>query len=590
VLAFLPPVLFLALGWFLNDPVALLASAVFSFFALLVAVIQGRANWLRGWGQALLGGLVLVYLVSTLVNGVSWASAFQGIYQRNFGLFFWIALALVFSLSASGALKSELFIGISLTILLGLASIYGLLQYFDKDPFPWRDPFDAVQLTLGNPNFSGAMLGMISVIPLAWVLGGAGAGWRVLGVLSFVVVFVLAIGSKSLQALVVMVIVVAAFILVKVSRTSGLFARVFKYLGAVVGALVVVGMPVLVFTNVGFLSGLRERFFFQGSITQRLDYWRTGFEIFRDYPWFGVGPDQFQRYAALYRTKEQIVRDGAFVIPDKAHSVLIDALANGGIFAGLLWSAFVILIFVRLIQTARMDLPVKVREQLAVVGAIWCGYVFQALISPDQLLLAVLGFMSAGLIVYLHKPQLKVPVKRSKFEFLFEDAIYARTFLLSIFAIAVVIWSQAISADMAAKKVLGSENLTRDSVLAAVNQWPAPKTTELIAIAVSQADSQCNLADELADRLIKVDERSAQGWYLKAICFNVNREFNEALNASENALKFDPLNPTYLVAKAKLGIASGSKEAAVAALAVIKSYYPDNPEISPLDSSISLMP
>jgi predicted Zn-dependent protease len=77
---------------------------------------------------------------------------------------------------------------------------------------------------------------------------------------------------------------------------------------------------------------------------------------------------------------------------------------------------------------------------------------------------------------------------------------------------------------------------------------------------------------------------------LKAICFNVNREFNEALSASENALKFDPINPTYLVAKAKLGFAAGNKAAASEALAVIKSNYPDNPEIAPLESSISLMP
>ena len=162
--------------------------------------------------------------------------------------------------------------------------------------------------------------------------------------------------------------------------------------------------------------------------------------------------------------------------------------------------------------------------------------------------------------------------------------------LTALLALSVVVWSQAISADISAKRVLSNENLTRESVLAAVNQWPAPKTTELIAVAVSQADSQCDLAEELADRLIEVDNRSAQGWYLKAICFNLSRQFNEALNASENALKFDPINPTYLVAKAKLGIASGSKNSALEALQILKLNYPDNPEVTPLESSITLMP
>jgi tetratricopeptide (TPR) repeat protein len=198
--------------------------------------------------------------------------------------------------------------------------------------------------------------------------------------------------------------------------------------------------------------------------------------------------------------------------------------------------------------------------------------------------------MSAGLIIFINKSQAKVLVKKSKFDFVYQDPIYARTVLTALLALSVVIWSQAISADISAKRVLSNENLTRKSVLAAVNQWPAPKTTELIAVAVSQADSQCDLADELADRLIEVDNRSAQGWYLKAICFNLNRQFNEALNASENALKFDPINPTYLVAKAKLGIASGSKNSALEALQILKLNYPDNPEVAPLESSITLMP
>ena len=37
----------------------------------------------------------------------------------------------------------------------------------------------------------------------------------------------------------------------------------------------------------------------------------------------------------MYRTPTQIVRDGNFQIPDKAHNVLIDHLANGGVFAGV---------------------------------------------------------------------------------------------------------------------------------------------------------------------------------------------------------------------------------------------------------------
>jgi O-antigen ligase len=563
---------------------------LFTILALVSGVFRSSSRWLRVTGLAWLLGIALLYLLSTFINGLNPILASQGMYQRNFGIIFWIAVALIFAFSAAGYVRLEDFMSKALPVLLLLVVVYGLLQTLDMDPFPWRNPYDAVQLTLGNPNFSGALIGILSVSSLWIALFSEKLVLRIAGVTSFNLLIYLAFQTKTLQALVVFLIATLVFLFVNVVKLKSWWARAIKVFGGVGGIGLFVGMPVLVFSKFDVLSGLRERFFFQGSIAQRLDYWRTGIEIFKDHPWFGVGPDQFQRYAALYRTKEQVVRDGAFVIPDKAHSVLIDALANGGIFVGLFWTAFVVFIFVKLVQTVRLDLPLKVRRQLAVVGAMWSGYVFQALISPDQLVLAVLGYMSAGLIVYINTSQVKPVVKKSRFELLYEDSIYVRTVLGAILIFALTIWSQAIAADIAAKRVLNNENLTRDSVLAAVNQWPAPKTTELIAIAVSQADSQCDLADELADRLIEVDNRSAQGWYLKAICFNVNREFNEALSASENALKFDPINPTYLVAKAKLGIAAGNKGAASEALAAIKSNYPDNPEIAPLESSISLMP
>ncbi len=589
MLGYLPLVLFLSLGWFLRDPVSLLASALLALYSLFVVVFHKNTKWVKGRGQALLILLFAVYLISAFVNGLSISEMFQGAYQRNFGLFFWLALFIVYGFTSSGKVKVSSFLERGLPIVLVAGLIYGLAQRFDKDPFPWVNPYDAVQLTLGNPNFAGALFGMLAVLPIAFSLKTRKFVIQFAGILTFGLTIFVALGTRSLQAIVVMAlgeIIFALVILVKIKKFA---ARAFRFISVLGGLIVLVLTSLILFTKVGFLDRFREKFFFQGSITQRLDYWRTGIEIFKDNFWFGVGPDQFQRYAALYRTKEQIVRDGAFVIPDKAHSVLIDALANGGIFAGIIWATFVGFIFVKLIQTARMELSSGDRLQLAALGAIWSGYVFQALISPDQLVLAVIGFMSAGLIVYLNKSQVKAVEKNSKLEFLFNDPWYLRTVFIAVLIFAGAVWGQAISADKAAKRVLNNENLTRESVLAAVNKWPAPKTTELIAVAVSQTDSQCDVADELADRLIELDDRSAQGWYLKAICFNVNREFDKALSASEIALTFDPLNPTYLVAKAKLGIASGQKDSALAALAVIKENYPDNPEITPLETSISVM-
>ena len=590
MLAYLPVVLFISLGWFLNEPVLLLANAVFSFAVVLYGLIQPTAKWIKGFPQGLLFAIVFLLSFSMFINDVQWSQGLTGIYQRNSGVLFWFSLSLLFAYSTSGLIAPKVFITFSLPILIVFVAAYGLLQYFDIDPYPWSDPFDAVQLTLGNPNFSGALIGMLSVIPLGVLTIYKSLIGKAIALSSLVILVLLALGTKSLQSFVVMAISTVMFLLIQFSKSNDSKIKVFKRLTLLFGIFVLLIVPTLMFSKFEFLSTFKERFYFQGSVTQRLDYWRTGLQIFRDNPLFGVGPDQFQRFAALYRTKEQVIREGAFTIPDKAHSVPIDLLANGGFMAGVLWIVFVGYIFRKLYIASHLELSTRARVQLSIVGAIWSGYVFQALISPDHLILAVLGFTSAGLIIFLGASTVRTVVKKSRRDFILNDPIYIRTILISVLSVAVVVWSQAISADIDAKRILSNEKISRESVLDAVNKWPTPKTTELIAVAVYGADSSCDVLDDLANRLIEVDDRSAQGWYFKAICLNLDRKFDEALSASENSLRFDPINPTYLLAKAKLGIASGNKGAATDALLSIKSNYPDNPEIQLLESSISLLP
>jgi hypothetical protein len=400
---------------------------------------------------------------------------------------------------------------------------------------------------------------------------------------------IVARGTNSIQAYVVTIIGVVVFLSIYSFRSSLRYLRGIKYfsftaLFSIIGFFLVILTP-----SFGFLADVRAKFFYQGSVTQRLEFWRAGLSIFRDNPWFGVGPDQFQRYAALYRTPEQVTRDGVFSIPDKAHSVPIDLLANGGILAGIAWLIFVTLIFLRLIQLMRMDISNDLRRDLSILGGIWSGYIFQALISPDQLVLSVIGFISAGLIINIFRKQ-KVPKNSSKSRILKTlDINILRVFVATILLFASILWIQSMRTDIRAKEILGKENLNKEEILKAVDEWPAPKTTELIAVAVSGADPGCEILNDISNRMIELDERSAQGWYLQAICRNVKQDFTGALSASDKALEFDPINPVYLVAKAKLGLASQNKLATEAALQVLKNNYPDNPEIKQIEGYLTLI-
>jgi hypothetical protein len=90
----------------------------------------------------------------------------------------------------------------------------------------------------------------------------------------------------------------------------------------------------------------------------------------------------------------------------------------------------------------------------------------------------------------------------------------------------------------------------------------------------------------LVARLLSIDRRNSQAWYIRAICLNLDKKFDIALDSIDNALKYDPLNSTYLVAKVKLAIAGDNKRVGLASLEFLKLSYPRNSNIATLERSV----
>jgi O-antigen ligase len=574
----LTPLTLLSVGWFAHDPVALLASTVLVMGALAgVLLFRGR-SWKKNWILFLPFAVVIGYLISALVNGQGLASIYLGGYQRNFGMASWLALALVFLIAAQGEVKVRAYLEWVLPGVLVAGLGYGFIQFIDKDPLPWVNPYNAVTLTLGNPNFAGAFFGILSVLVVPRIFLGKTVGVKVFGVLLFIATVFIGLKTNSLQSPLLVVIGILVFALLSNLEAKNGFGRVTKFASGGILSAAVVGIPLLFTGGGSFLDSVREKFFFQGSVAQRLDYWRTGFEIWKDHPIFGVGTDQFQRYAALYRTGEQLKRDGAFVTPDKSHNVLIDHFANGGLIVGLIWITFVLAVFYMLIKALKNNDEIQIRRDLALLGTIWSTYVLQALISPDQLVLTLIGYSSAGLIagIYL-KDAPTVAI----------DAFITRSVTAMALVFVVAISGKALMANADAKKVLDGEITGVESILKVIDAWPNPKTTEAIGIQEINKPNNCQMADQISDRLLKYDDRSSPGWYMKAICNNSRGDFVKALNAVTNSVNFDPVNPLYLVGKAKLEIAASRPEDAKATIARITKVDPTNPELVILNNSVS---
>jgi O-antigen ligase len=571
------PLTVLSVGWFAHDPVALLASTVLLIGALAGPLLSRQSAWKKKWIPWLPFGIVIGYLISGIVNGQGLFSVYLGGYQRNFGVATWLALAIVFVIGAQGEVKVRGYLDWVLPGVLIAGLAYGFIQFLDKDPLPWTNPYNAVSLTLGNPNFAGALFGILSVIAISRIFVGKSIGLKVFGVILFVATVFISLKTNSLQSPLLIIAGVLVFALLSNVGVKSGIGRVVKFASSGVLGAAVVGIVALFAGGGSFLATAREKLFFQGSVAQRLDYWRTGFEIWKDHPIFGVGTDQFQRYAALYRTPEQLKRDGVFVIPDKSHNVLIDHFANGGLIVGLIWIAFVCSVFYMLIKALENNDKIQVRRDLAVLGTMWSTYVLQALISPDQLVLSLIGYSSAGLIagIYLKDaPVFKV------------DPFILRSVTAFVLVLVVLVSGKALMANADAKRVLDGEITGIETILKVIDAWPNAKTTELIGIQEINKPNNCEFANQISDRLLKYDDRSAQGWYMKAICYNSERNFAKAVDAVNMSVKYDPINPSYLVGKAKLEIAAARLADAKATIAKITEVDPTNAELPALNTSV----
>jgi len=571
------PLVLASVGWFAHDPVSIFASAALLVGALAAASFNGSGAWKKSWVVWLPFGVVIGYLISGIVNGQGLASIYMGGYQRNFGVGTWLALAIVFLIGAQGDVKIRGYLDWVLPGVLIAGLGYGFIQFLDKDPLPWTNPYNAVSLTLGNPNFAGAFFGILSVLAVSQIFENKAIGLKVFGVFLFAATVFISLKTNSLQSPLLIVGGVLVFALLSNIGVKSGIGRVVKFASSGVLGATIVGVVALFTGSGSFLATAREKLFFQGSVAQRLDYWRTGFEIWKDHPIFGVGTDQFQRFSALYRTPEQLKRDGVFVIPDKSHNVLIDHFANGGLVVGLIWAAFVVSVFFMLVKALRAADNAQVRRDLAVLGTMWSTYVLQALISPDQLVLSLIGYSSAGLIagIYLKDAALiKV------------DPFFVRSVTAFVLVLVVVVSGKALMANADAKKVLDGQITGVNPILKVIDAWPNAKTTELIGIQEINKPNNCTVANQISDRLLKYDDRSAQGWYMKAICYNVERNFVKAVDAVRLSVKFDPINPTYLVGKAKLEIAAARMTDAKSTIAEITKVDPTNAELPALNASV----
>ena len=475
------------------DPVnvsKMLALATTAGFCVAILIIARKQLLLNlKFIITLLAGFLLMALISIVVSGSPWEKGFFGTYGRNTGFLTYLSLSIIF-LAGTLLIRSESYIRIIRSfILVGILNlIYCIYAIFVKDIFMWQNPYGKVLGTFGNPNFISSFMGIfITALFTILFMSGIKLAYRVaIIVLIFGSFFVIA-SSGSQQGGVVAIggIATVVFFLLK--------AR-FKNRIAVVSYLSVVSISGLIAVLGMLQRGPLVEVLYKQSVSLRGEYWQAGINMGLSNPVFGVGLDSYGTFYRAYRKESATLIPGMNTITDAAHNIFLDIFASTGFLGISLYLAIIFYVFSKCLlyikKSTQFD-PIFV-----LLFSCWLAYQAQAVISINQLGIAIWGWIFGGLLLgYTRKAKLEQSnlivstfPDLWKFKKKATNSEIPASLVLGIFFGGLLFFGVAMPsfyADAKLRQALGSGSI--EKLFAAANQFPmdsnrinfvASKTTE----------------------------------------------------------------------------------------------------------------
>jgi O-antigen ligase len=361
---------------------------------IVEGVNERRAPTLHDRQLGVAAGAVLALMVLATVTAPYGWRALWGADGRWNGLLLYSACAVLFIAAAQLREREWAWLARLVGVLLGLAALYGVLQWLGADPFDWPNVgIDPVFSTFGQPNFAA---GWVAVgLPFAGflVVERLQERWQ-----RYAALVGLALGLLFLGVVASFQGIPAGFIgilplafLVGRDRTTSLENRgqLLRRIGGALALLVLLLVAVPTSRNAfwnNIDSGLRERSML----------WEAGIEMVGDSPLLGHGMASFGVEFAEHRPTRHAAEFGN-LSADAPHSVPLEMATNGGILLVVAYLAFVVLIGIRFARGLRRS-PTPL---LAAVGGAWLAYQVQGAVSFDVPPLVSMHWILAGGILAL---------------------------------------------------------------------------------------------------------------------------------------------------------------------------------------------
>lgn len=315
-----------------------------------------------------------------------------GSYGRNTGFMAYLFLNTIFLASLTLREKKSFELVIKALLATGLINvIYSLWAWQIGDFVGWSNPYNTILGTFGNPNFIGAFLGIfVSVLVAYLVSAGLNIKIKIAGWIGVFITFLEIEHSNAIQGIVVAAggISIVLFFLIKSKFDSIVPTITYSMFVAITGVFAVFG---------ALQKGPLTDLIYKTSVSLRGEYWQAGINMGREFPLTGVGMDTYGDWYRLLRRDSALVLPGPGTFTNAAHNVNLDLLASGG---WPLFIAYLALVLFALVSVIRITLRKKSYDWVSVsliVG--WTCYQVQALISINQIGLAIWGWLLSGAVI-----------------------------------------------------------------------------------------------------------------------------------------------------------------------------------------------
>lgn len=516
--------------------------------AFVTSTVFGiRLMWRDTKAPILLSALFMVFAINAVINSQSPISQnLYGTYGRNTGFMAYLFLNLIFLASLTLREKKSFEWIIKALLATGLVNvIYSLWAWQVGDFVGWSNPYNTILGTFGNPNFIGAFLGIfVSVLVAYLVSSGVDIRIRIAGWIIVLVAFLEIEHSNAIQGIVVAAggISIVLFFLIKAKFSSVLPILVYSLSIAVSGVFAVLG---------ALQKGPLTDLIYKTSVSLRGEYWQAGINMGREFPLTGVGMDSYGDWYRLLRRDSALVLPGPGTVTNAAHNVNLDLLAYGG---WPLFFSYLALILFALVSVVKLALRTKKYDWVStalIVG--WICYQVQALISINQIGLAIWGWLLSGTVIAFEistrqsaEVNSQSASERKKLSAGYGGANFSPQLVSAIgLVIGGLLAVPPLSADMKWRSAQqsGSVEIVEASL---VPSYLNPESTNkyLQAIQLFESNQLPDLAYKYAKLAVRFNENDFNSWKLLYF-ISKSTEADKGL-AVTNMKRLDPRNPEAL--------------------------------------------